>query len=249
MNNVFKTEINDELVLYQKEGGLTFGTDAYLLYAYMRSKVNAIAADFGSGTGIISLLCSKKKKFGKIFACELQHDFCDIIKLNIKENALDKKIELKECNVCNLTVKDFERELDVVFTNPPYMKNSNGKRNVRDIKNIARHEIYGTLEDFILSASRILKYGGYFYAVYRPERLGELISVSIKHSLEPKKLTFVHNTAASKPSLVLFEAKKGARQSLFVTPPLILKNSDGSQSDDIKFIYDNGEFDEKFKKS
>ena len=49
-------EINDSLRLIQKKSGLTFGTDAYLLYAYLKKKPMARAVDLGAGTGIISLL-------------------------------------------------------------------------------------------------------------------------------------------------------------------------------------------------
>ena len=48
-------EINENLSLIQKKDGLTFGTDAFLLAAFMKSRVKT-AADFGSGTGVASLL-------------------------------------------------------------------------------------------------------------------------------------------------------------------------------------------------
>ena len=50
------TEINDGLRLIEKRDGLTFGTDAYLLSAYVRRQTRARLADLGSGTGIIPLL-------------------------------------------------------------------------------------------------------------------------------------------------------------------------------------------------
>ena len=40
-NNERIDEINDSLRLIQKIGGLTFGSDAYLLYAYMKKKPRA----------------------------------------------------------------------------------------------------------------------------------------------------------------------------------------------------------------
>lgn len=246
---IFKIGINESLVLYEKEDGLKFGTDAYLLYAYMRKNSRAVAADFGSGTGVISLLSASKNKFSKIFACEIQHEFCEIIRLNTCENNLDGTIKTLECNVCNLSSKDFGGEIDVVFTNPPYMTSSDGKLNRDDRKSIARHEINGDIHAFVTSASRVLKYGGLFYIVYRPNRLSELFAALKISNLEPKRLTFVHHTSLAGPSLVLIEAKKGAKPSLFVTKPLILCNSDGSDSEDTKYIYENGDFNEQFKKS
>ena len=39
--------VNENITLIQKTDGLTFGTDAYLLYAYMKKRPKAIAADLG----------------------------------------------------------------------------------------------------------------------------------------------------------------------------------------------------------
>ena len=58
MNDIFLTEINEKLKIYQKQDGLTFGTDAYLLYAYMKKRPKAVACDLGSGTGVIALLAA-----------------------------------------------------------------------------------------------------------------------------------------------------------------------------------------------
>ena len=53
--------INEELSLIQLKRGLTFGTDAYLLSAFVKEKAGR-GADLGSGTGVASLLCLTKNK-------------------------------------------------------------------------------------------------------------------------------------------------------------------------------------------
>ena len=82
MSNERINKINEDLSLIQKTDGLTFGTDAYLLYAYIRRKSGAIGADLGSGTGIISLLCLSANKLYKIDCVEIQSEFCDLISRN-----------------------------------------------------------------------------------------------------------------------------------------------------------------------
>ena len=57
--------VNENLRLIQKKNGLTFGTDAYLLSAFIRTSKNKQAVELGSGTGIISLLLASKHKFKK----------------------------------------------------------------------------------------------------------------------------------------------------------------------------------------
>ena len=76
------TDINSGLKLIQKRDGLTFGSDAYLLSAYVRKSPRARCADLGSGTGIISLLLLAKNKVAQVDAVELQPDFAELIDRN-----------------------------------------------------------------------------------------------------------------------------------------------------------------------
>lgn len=240
------TEINDKLKLYQYKDGLTFGTDAYLLYAYMKKRAKDTACDFGSGTGIISLLAASKGKYDHIHSCELQKEYFDLIQMNVAENCLSHKITAHNCDVCSLSNDFFDKCVDVVFTNPPYMKNDSGKSNEFEIKNIARHETCGSIYDFCASASRVLKHGGYFYCVYRPDRLCDLFDALRSSDLEAKRVTFVHSRINLEPCLVLIEAKKGARASARITKPLIMYNIDNSYTDDLNYIYENGDFNEQY---
>ena len=84
MDDIFLTEINENLKIYQKRSGLTFGTDAYLLFAYMKRRKDAVAADLGAGTGVISLLAAAKEKFRKIYAFEIQDEFYALTEKNVK---------------------------------------------------------------------------------------------------------------------------------------------------------------------
>ena len=236
------TRVNENLELIQKKNGLTFGTDAYLLYAYMKAQKSSVAVDFGCGTGIISLLCAAKDKFAKIYAVDVQEEFCDVAKRNAEYNGLAKTVEVIFSDVRNL-----KTEVDVVFSNPPYMRSDSGKANVSSAKNIARHEICGGIAEFVGSASRVLKFGGLFYCVYRTDRLMDLVSAMREKGIEPKRMTFVHATKDHEPSMVLIEGKKGAKPAITVTKPLILKDENG-ETEDIKYIYERGEFGEQFCK-
>lgn len=241
-------QVNENLTLIQKKNGLTFGSDAFLLYAYMKPKKNAYGADLGSGTGIISLLSLAKQKFSFVYAVEVQESFADLIGRNAKENNLSDKIQVILSDVRELSATKLGRELDVVFSNPPYMTTDSGFQNRNSEKFIARHEVYGGIRDFCASASRLLKYGGSFYVVYRPDRLVDLISALREVSLEPKRMTYVYADCHHAPSLVLVEAKKGGASGLFLTKPLLLKNPDGTDTYDTQYIYKNGAFDEQYDK-
>ena len=155
-------KVNEDITLIQKKDGLTFGTDAFLLAAFIKEQKYSSAVELGAGTGIISLLCASKGKLGNITALEIQEDFYDITDRNIKLNGLEDKISAKKCDIRDVTSKDIGKESDVVFTNPPYMKTDSGKRNESDRKYIARHETCGDIGDFCACAFRTLKHGGRF---------------------------------------------------------------------------------------
>ena len=246
------TEINDNLKLIQNENGLTFGTDAYLLSAFTVGGKNKIGADLGSGTGIIPLLLCNREKAAKIYAVEVQESFCDLIKQNAELNGLRERIIPLHKNVSDLKAADLGQELDFVVSNPPYMRADSGKRNEFDEKFIARHEVCGNIGDFCACANRLLKHGGRFYVVYRPDRLTDLLCALRENKLEPKVITFVAATSDSEPSMVLVRSVKGGASGNTVTRSLFLHSSREAAaksilSPDAEKIYEICSFDEFLK--
>jgi len=236
--------VNEKITLIQKTDGLTFGTDAFLLAAYTDAKPSGIAAELGTGTGIVSLLCAARDRFARIYAFEIQEDFADIAQRNAEHNKLDDKVKVICKDVRDISAKYTEREVDAVFANPPYMKTDSGKRNDSDRKYIARHEVCGDIGDFCRAAFRLLKHGGKFYCVWRPDRLTDLICAMRDNRLEPKKMTFVYADYKSEPSMVLVSAIKGGASGMRVTAPLMMyKEGTREMSDAAKKIYDTMSFE------
>ena len=214
--------VNEKIRLIQKKQGLTFGTDAFLLAAFVKSAPKTHAVDLGSGTGILPLLLLAKGKIKSATAVEVQPAFADLIARNAKLNSLADRITPLCANVRDLHPEDTRGEVGLVISNPPYMKCTSGKRNESDEKYIARHEVCGDISDFCACAARILKHGGKFVCVWRPDRLTDLLGAMRDHQLEPKRMTFVHADRESEPCSVLIEATKGAAPSVRVSRPLIL---------------------------
>ncbi len=241
--------VNENIRLISKTDGLTFGTDAYLLAAYVAKSPSALAVDLGSGTGILPLLLLARDKIKKAVAIEVQESFCDLIARNAVLNQAEDDIKVLNRDVRELPTRELAAEsADIVLSNPPYMKADSGKSNQSDAKFIARHEVCGDISDFCRAAASLLKYGGKFYCVYRPDRLIDLFDAMRKNKLEPKRMTLVHATSTSAPSMALVEAKKGAAPSLILTRPLILTESDGKQTKDAERIYETGSFEEFLKR-
>ena len=238
--------VNDKLKLIQETDGLTFGTDALLLAGYINGKYRR-GCEIGSGSGIISMLLATREKVSSCTALEVQEEYALLTKKNIELNGLEEKIK-----VIHTDVRDYKSdgEFDIVYSNPPYMKTDSGKKNVLDKKNIARHEVCGDIKDFCTAARKMLKFGGCFAAVYRTDRLMDLLSAMRDNRIEPKRITFVHADTESEPSMALVEGKAGGRCGLLVTKPLIIYQDKEhvKYSDDMNYIMENGSFPSAYKR-
>ena len=236
--------VNDDLKLIQNTEGLTFGTDALLLAAFISKKYN-IGIELGSGSGIISMLLLSRRKLSEAYAVEVQPEYADLTRRNAELNGLSDDLH---CVLADAREYRCDREAELVFTNPPYMKTDSGKSCEEDKKNIARHEVNGDIGDFCKSAKRLLKFGGDLAVVYRPDRLTDLLFEMRKAGIEPKKATFVYASAKKEPSMVLVLGKSGGKGGMICTPPLIIYKdaSHREYSDDMNYIMENGSFPEAF---
>lgn len=244
-------KVNEDITIIQKKNGLTFGTDAYLLAAFMKEQRNAKAIELGAGTGIISLLSASKGRFAHITAVEIQKEFSELCQRNASLNSLSEMITTLNRDVRDITAAEIGGEADVVFSNPPYMKRESGAKNEHEIKYIARHEVCGTIADFCLSAKRLLKHGGRFYCVYRPDRLSELLVAMSGNMIEPKRITLVSADLHTPPSIALVMGVKGGAPSMTLTRNLYLYDSSDDKharsrkmSPDAERIYETMSFED-----
>ena len=238
--------VNDDLRLIQDMEGLTFGTDALLLAGYVNGKYKR-GVELGSGSGIISMLLLTRGKVEKVTALEVQEHYADLTRRNAELNGLTDRME---CLCTDVREYIPSTEAELVFTNPPYMKTDSGKKNLAEKKNIARHEVNGDIYDFCRSARRMLKFGGNFVAVYRPDRLIDLFDAMRSSKIEPKRMTLVHADTDSEPSMALIEGKAGGRSGLLLTKPLIIyrDSSHKEYTDDMNYIMENGSFPSDYKR-
>ncbi len=230
--------------LCQSEDSLKLSTDALLLSAYMRRQSKDTAVEFGAGNGVISLLAAGRTCFKKIHAVEVQNELFEIMKTNVLSNGFEDIITPVCADVREVNPELF-KGASVIFCNPPYMKTDSGKASKSTSRQIARHEVFGGVADFISAAAKILKTGGKIYIVYRPDRLQTLMSAFAENGFSPKRMTFVHASKDHSPSSVICEAALGGGEQLKITRPLFL-NENGCESADCIFIYKNGVFPEEF---
>ena len=226
------------LKIIQNKEGFCFGIDSVLISDYAkRIKKNSTIVDLGTGTGIISILLSKKQENLKIYGIEIQKDVAEMAERSVKLNRLEDSIKIINDNLKNLENYFSMNSVDAIVTNPPYKKNNTGLKS-DDYRNlVSRHEIECTLEDIINVSKKVLKDKGELYMINRAERLVDIIYLLRKNKIEPKEIRFVHSKENEPPTLVLIRAVKNAGEFLKIEKPLIIYDNEGNYTEEILEIY------------
>ena len=214
-----------------------FGMDAVLLSGFAAVKQGERVIDLGTGTGIIPILLRAKTAGRDFTGIEIQEESADMARRSVAVNGLSQEIQIITGDIKEASIIFGASVFDVVTTNPPYMNDRHGLKNPSLPKAIARHEILCTLEDVLRESAKLLRPGGRFYMVHRPQRLAEIIRMLSKYSLEPKRMKFVHPFVDREPNMVLFECTRGGRPQVRIEAPLIVFERQGVYAREITEIY------------
>ena len=234
-------EINNMKII-QNKNGFCFGIDSVLLSDFSKEiKDNSRVVDLGTGTGILGILLCAKTNLGEVVGIEIQKDVAQMAKRSILLNNLEKRFKILNMDIKEIISKkntDLQKNsFDYVVTNPPYKKLNTGKTNENEKQFISRHEITADLNDFIKTASFLLKDKGTLFMVHRPERLVDILKEMRVEKLEPKEIKFVYPKINKSPNLVLIKAIKNSKPFLKIKEPLIIYNENGEYTEEVLKIY------------
>lgn len=227
-------------------GGLRFvyddglfrpGTDTFLLASLPRLKRGMKVCDLGCGTGLLSLLLLQRQRELSVTGVELQEKAALLARRAAEENGLDACLSICHGDLREPKALFPTGSFDLVVCNPPYYDPGSGKTSASEALQAARSEVTCTLEDVCRTASYLLRWGGEFCLVHKPERLTDVLCTMRSHHMEPKRLRFVCPTASAAPSLILVEGKRGGKSGLTILPPLILTTPEGTPTDEVDTIY------------
>ena len=226
--------------IIQDPGRFCFGMDAVLLSGFAKVKPGERALDLGTGTGIIPILLEAKTKGEHFTGLEIQPESADMAARSVAYNHLENDVEIFQGDVKTASQQFGKEVFDVVTCNPPYMTGQHGLTNALEAKTIARHEVLCSFDDIAKEASAVLKTKGRFYLVHRPFRLAEIFSTLKKYHLEPKRMQLVYPFVDKEPNMVLIEAMKGGNPRITVEKPLIVYETPGVYTKDIRELYGDG---------
>lgn len=214
-----------------------FGMDAVLLSGFAAVRRGEKVLDLGTGTGIIPILLEAKTEAAHLTGLEIQSESADMARRSVALNHLEEKIDIVEGDIKCASSVFKKASFQVVTTNPPYMTDLHGIKNPKAPKAIARHEVLCTLGDVVREASLLLETGGRLYMVHRPFRLAEIFRELSAYKMEPKRMRLVHSFIDKEPTMVLIEAVRGGKPQLKIEEPLIIFDSQGVYSKEIKENY------------
>ncbi len=227
-----------------KPGGFRFvwaddlfrpGTDTFLLSSLPRLKPGLRVCDLGCGTGLLGLLLLQRETGIFVTGVEIQTEAVQLAEEAVRENGLQDRftIRLEDLRESALPAGSF----DLAVCNPPYYPLQSGCATADAARRAARSESVCTLADVCRTAARLVRWGGAFCLVHKPERLADLFCTLRETGWEAKRLRFVSQTPESVPSLALLEARRGGKPGLTMGPPLLLQASDGKPSSELERIY------------
>lgn len=224
-------------VMEQDKRYLKLGTDAMLLSEFAGIKPRDNVCDLGCGTGAVSILLAARYENITVHGVEIVEGAAKLCEKNAVHNNIEDRLFVHNIDLKNVRSEFSAGSFSAVVSNPPFMQADGGLRTEKEELLCARMEICCTIDDVCSAASYLLKFGGSFSVVYRPSRLADLFSAMEKHNLAPKRLRLVQDTVAAEPSLVLVEARKGGGSGIKLFPTLIIKNPDGSETEETREIY------------
>lgn len=205
----------NNLYIIQDKNEYCFTSDAVALANFVKVPRGGKVVDLCSGSGVIGILVSAKNNVSKTVLVEYQEKLADMSKRSIEYNKLSS-IEVVNKKLQNVHKIIGNSCYDVVLCNPPYKKSGTTKLvNEKESIAIARHEIEVTLEEIVLEASKLLKYGGDFYIVNKEERLTDMMVLFRQYNIEPKELKIL--TSNKGANVVMLKGRKGGKSGIKIS--------------------------------
>ena len=227
-------------------GGLSFvydddlfrpGTDSFLLGSFPRLRPGLRVCDLGSGTGLLGSLLLQRQRQLSVTGVELLPEAVRLAERAAVENGLTDRLTFRQGDLRDIRSLLPAGGFDLAVCNPPYYLAGAGKLPAAEALRAARSEEGCSLEEVCAAAAYLLRWGGTFCLVHKPERLADLCCALRERGLEPKRLRLVCRRAGDAPSLLLLEARRGGRPGLDIAAPLCLEEADGRPTAELDRIY------------
>ena len=228
--------LGGRLRIVQKKTGYRFSLDALLLAHFASLSEGDDLIDLGTGSGIVAMILVGRHRCGRVLGIEIQEQLVMMARRSADLNGLDRHVEILQADVRRPETLCPPLSFDAAVFNPPYRRLRSGRMNPDHEKAMARHEIMGSVADFLAAAGYALREGGRVYAIYPATRMVEILLRMRTCRLEPKRLRMVHSRLGGVGKFSLVEGVKGGREELVVLPPLYIYEGENGYSSEMAAI-------------
>jgi tRNA1(Val) A37 N6-methylase TrmN6 len=229
----FDRWLGGRLALVQPMGGHRVGTDAALLAAAAGTPEGRIA-DVGAGVGAVGLALAQRSEHAFADLIEIAPDLAELAGVNAQRNGLSGRTRVLSLDVLKAAGRRaaglVDETADCVVTNPPFYEAGTVRASANQGRALA-HVLPPAnggeaLEAWIRASLALLKPGGRFVMIHRPDALAAILA-AVENRLGAVALRPVHPSAGVSAHRLLIAGVKGSRAPLRIAPALILHEADG----------------------
>jgi tRNA1Val (adenine37-N6)-methyltransferase len=223
------TVFRGELICLQHEQGYRFSVDAVLLAHLARVRRNWQILDLGCGNGIISLILLYRWQGLNVHVTgiERQHALAELATINIGKNGFQSHCSIITGDIRK--IEDYVRpeSFDMVICNPPFYPANQGRQNTHPEERAARHQLHGSLEDFLRSAFYAVKNRGEVNIIYPAEQLQNLLYLAVCRRLPAKRAHLIYSYPDPEQAarLVVVRCVKNGQETVTIAPPLYIHSA------------------------
>jgi tRNA1Val (adenine37-N6)-methyltransferase len=216
--------LGGRLALWQptRGHGYRVNADALLLAHFAAAEGPRLVVDLGAGVGAIGLAVALAAPRSRVLLVDDDEGACAFAEQNVRENALERRVEVARADVLSLARRR-AGEAALVVCNPPYFAPGRGRPPAAP-RVRAR---MGELTPFVKAARALLGRRGRACFVYPAGETLTLLSALRSEGLEPKRLRCVHARATAPARIVLVEARPAKPGGLVIDAPLIEREDAG----------------------
>ena len=226
------TFYHGQILVLQKKKGYRFSVDAPLLADFIQTKKRDNILEIGTGSGVISLLLSIKP-FGHVTALEIQDSLVDLARRNVLLNKMTERIHIVQGDIRDFTTKE---KYDIIFSNPPYIKQMSGHLSPSDEKSVAKHELKINIFDIMQKMTELLKKEGKAYFIFPAKRQEDIRLATEECGMRIHSLRLVYPHQDGEPNFVLASCDFKTEKEICHLP-LVLYDREGEYTEEAKAIF------------
>ncbi|HRH57652.1 MAG TPA: methyltransferase [Chitinophagales bacterium] len=185
-NNYFQFK---QFRINQEKCAMKVCTDSCLFGAWITIEKNVKnVLDIGTGTGLLSLMIAQKHP-AEITGIEIDENAYQQTILNFNNSVWKERLHV---HLGDIKTFSLAQKFDFIICNPPFYANEQESK--QKAEKIAKHSLYLTFTDLILSIKKLLHDNGKFAILLPYHRKNAFEELALQHLFHPESTVFIKQT-------------------------------------------------------